>query len=182
MSGSAGAPADAPPIVDGRAESRGRLLDEPSRRHQPLRGYVALLSVYSLATGTGLWLARRKGRLPERLCLEDIALTAVATQRLARVVTKDRVTTVVRAPFTSYQHEGGPAEVEEAPKGTGVRRAIGELLVCPFCIGQWIATGFGFGLLFAPRVTRLVAGLLSAAAAADLLQLVYKGTERRALG
>lgn len=151
------------------------------QRHQPLRGYAVLMSVYASATGAGLWLARRQNRLPERLRPEDLALTALATQRLSRLITKDRVTTVVRAPFTTYQGEGGPAEVEEAPRGRGVQRAVGELLVCPFCIAQWIATSLGFGLLFAPRVTRFVTGVVSAVAAADLLQLLYKGSERRAL-
>ena len=147
----------------------------------PLGGYALLLGLYTTVTAAGLWLARRNGRLPERLRPEDLALTALATQRLSRLVTKDRVTTVVRAPFTTYQGRGGPAEVEEAPRGKGLRRAIGELLVCPFCIAQWIATTLGFGLVFAPRVTRFVMGVVSAVAAADLLQLLYKGSERRAL-
>lgn len=153
-----------------------------TRSRHPLGGYAALMAAYTAASAGGLWVAARRGRLPERLVPADLVLLAVATQRLARVLTKDRVTTVVRAPFTAYQGEGGPAEVEEAPRGRGLRRAIGELLVCPFCIAQWIATALGFGVLFAPRVTRFVAGVVSAVAAADLLQLLYKASERRALG
>jgi hypothetical protein len=153
----------------------------PGNRHQPLGGYAVLMTVYATGTAALLWWARREERLPERLRTEDLALTALATQRLSRLITKDRVTTVVRAPFTTYEGDGGPAEVEEAPRGRGVRRAIGELLVCPFCIAQWIATTLGFGLLFAPRVTRFVSGIVSAVAVADLLQLLYKGSERRAL-
>lgn len=169
--------ADARPSAAAGGASASASADRP----QPLRGYALLLSFYSGVTAAGLWVAHRRGRLPERLRPEDLALTALATQRLSRLVTKDRVTTVVRAPFTAYQGEGGPAELEETPRGTGLRRAIGEVLVCPFCIAQWIATVMGFGLVFAPRVTRFVAGVVSAVAVADLLQLLYKGSERRAL-
>lgn len=152
-----------------------------SRPQAPLGGYALLIATYSSATISALVAAKRRGRLPERPRVDDLLLVAVATQRLSRLVTKDRVATVLRAPFTTYQGEGGPAEVEEAATGTGVRRAVGELLVCPFCVAQWIATGLLCGLLFAPRVTRFAAGIFSSVAIADLLQLVYKGTERAAL-
>lgn len=147
----------------------------------PMRGYAALMGVYATVAGTLLYRAKRGNRLPERPRIDDIVLTAVATQRVSRLITKDRVTSVVRAPFTTYQGEGGPAEVEEAARGRGLRRAVGELLVCPFCVAQWGATGFSLSMLFAPRVTRFVAGVFSAVAVADLLQLLYKGTERAAL-
>ncbi len=106
----------------------------------------------------------------------------MATQRVSRLLTKDRVTTVLRAPFTELQGDGGPGELEEKPRdGTGLRRAIGELLVCPFCVAQWIATTLAAGLLFAPRVTRFMAGVVSAVTVADLLQLAHKGSERATL-
>jgi hypothetical protein len=152
-----------------------------SGRQAPLGAYALLIATYSSATLAALAAAKRRGRLPERPRVDDLLLVAVATQRLSRLVTKDRVATVLRAPFTTYQGEGGPAEVEEAATGTGVRRAVGELLVCPFCVAQWIATGLLCGVLFAPRVTRFAAGIFSSVAIADLLQLVYKGTEKAAL-
>lgn len=153
----------------------------PSRRRPPLGGYALLIATYSSASVAAVVAAKRRQLLPDRPRVDDLLLIAVATQRLSRLVTKDRVATVLRAPFTTYQGEGGPAEVEEAATGTGVRRAVGELLVCPFCVAQWIATGLACGMLFAPRVTRFAAGIFSSVAIADLLQLVYKGTERAAL-
>jgi hypothetical protein len=80
------------------------------------------------------------------------------------------VTSPLRAPFTRYEGPGGPAEVNEAVRGHGARHAMGELVTCPFCVGQWVATGFAFGLLLAPRVTRQVAATFSALEAADFLQ------------
>ena len=37
-------------------------------------------------------------------------------------------------------------------------------------MSQWVATGFAYGLILAPRVTRQVAGTFAALEAADLLQ------------
>ncbi len=54
-----------------------------------------------------------------------------------------------------------------------VRNTIGELLSCPFCIAQWVATGYAVGLVFAPRATRLAGAAMTAVAASDWLQLAY---------
>ncbi len=166
------------PQVDG-----DRLAPEVDlRRSRPLRGYVTLIASYAAATTAALVVAKRQKRLPERLRPDDVVLVSVATQRVSRLLTKDKVTTVLRSPFTELQGDGGPGELQETPReGTGLRRAIGELLVCPFCVAQWIATTLAVGLLFAPRVTRFMAGVLSAVTVADLLQLAYKGSEKAAL-
>jgi hypothetical protein len=50
---------------------------------------------------------------------------------------------------------------------------VGELLTCPFCLDVWVATAFVIGLVFAPRLTRLIAGGLASLAGADFLQLAY---------
>lgn len=153
--------------------------------HRPqrsqLRGYIVLMGVYNVVVGGALVAAKRAGRLGARPRAADLVLIALATQRVSRLVSKDRVTSAVRAPFTAYEGEGGPGEVQERARGRGLRRAVGELLVCPFCLAQWIATAFAFGLLFAPRVTRFLAGVFSVVGLADLLQLLYKGAENAAV-
>ncbi|MGZ3146999.1 DUF1360 domain-containing protein [Lentzea chajnantorensis] len=53
------------------------------------------------------------------------------------------------------------------------QHAIGELLTCPFCIGVWAASGLTAGLVFAPRLTRLVSTALTAVAASDVLNVLY---------
>ena len=149
---------------------------------RPLESYALLMTVYGSVVAVVLTLARRRGRLSERPAVADLALTAVATQRLSRLVTKDRVTAVVRAPFTSPRgDDAAPREVDDTPRGRGLRRVIGELLVCPFCVSQWIATAFAAGLLFAPRPTRWIAGVFTAVATSDFLQFGYKAAERAAL-
>lgn len=50
----------------------------------------------------------------------------MASHKAARMVTKDRVTSAVRAPFTRFEHDAGPGEVSESARGRGLQRAIGE--------------------------------------------------------
>jgi hypothetical protein len=52
--------------------------------------------------------------------------------------------------------------------------------VCPYCLAQWIAAGFTVGYVHAPRLTRLLAGMWSAHAVADFVQLAYSSAEERA--
>lgn len=148
---------------------------------RPLGGYAVLMSVYAAATAAFAAWFRSSGRaLPERMEPADLALLTVATHKSSRIITKDKVTATVRGPFTEFQgdEDAPPGEVEEAPRGRGLRRAVGELLICPFCISMWIATAMAAGLLVAPRLTRQVASVFTALFGADLLQIAY----RRATG
>ena len=109
-------------------------------------------------------------------------LIGTASHKLSRLLAKDKVTTFLRAPFTEYQGRGGPAEVEERARGEGPRRAIGELLICPYCLGLWTSGAFHAGMLFAPRATRVAASTLTALTLSDFLQIAYKAAESRGLG
>ena len=147
---------------------------------RPLGGYAALMGLYGAAVTAGTVALRRRGRpLPEVRAF-DIALMGVATHKLARRVTKDSVTSPLRAPFTRYEGVAGPAELQERVRGSGFRKAVGELITCPFCISQWVATGFVFGLLTAPRATRWAASVLASLALADFLQFAYAWAEQQA--
>jgi hypothetical protein len=152
-------------------------------KRPPFGTYAALAAAFNAAYAGGLFAARRSGReLPARVSAEDVVLIGTASHKLSRLVAKDKVTAFLRAPFTEYQGRGGPAEVDERARGTGVRRAIGELLICPYCLGLWTSGGFHLGLVFAPRVTRLVASTFTALTLSDFLQIAYKAAEDRGLG
>ena len=45
----------------------------------------------------------------------------------------------------------GITDPEEKPAGRGVRMALGQLLLCPQCIGLWVAAGLTSSMLAAPR-------------------------------
>jgi hypothetical protein len=154
----------------------------PPEKRPPFAAYAAFAAVFHAGLVGSVAAARRRGReLPERVGADDVVLIGTATYKLSRLVAKDRITAFARAPFTEFQEEGGPAEVEERSRGTGLRRAVGELLVCPYCLGLWFSGGFHIGLLFAPRATRFSASVLTALALSDFLQIAYKAAEERGL-
>lgn len=137
----------------------------------PLGSYAALATAFNAALVAGI--AATREDLPERFSPGDLLLLGVATHKYSRLVSKDRVTSFLRAPFVRYEGDAGPSEVEETPRGEGPRRAIGELVGCPFCVGLWVASGLGLGFVAAPRVTRFVAGIGAALAVADFLHLAH---------
>jgi len=147
-------------------------------QERPLGGYAILTAVFAgLMGGFAAWLRGSGHELPERLDGRDLALMTLATHKASRLVSKDRVTSSIRAPFTEFEDDAGPGEVSEKARGSGLRRAIGELIICPYCIGLWIAAAFAAGFVVAPRPTRWVASILSAVFGSDLLQIAYKKAE-----
>jgi hypothetical protein len=148
-------------------------------QERPLQSYVLFMTTYVSAVTAGTLVARRRGvRLPERIGPGDLALLAVATHKVSRLLTKDSITAVVRAPFTEFVEPIGAGEVHEKPRGRGLRHALGELFGCPFCLGQWVGTAFVGAFLVAPRPTRAVASLFTIVAASDSLQFAYAALER----
>lgn len=152
-----------------------------SDEDQPLAGRVTLVSAFGASVAAAAFAARISGREPpERPHPADVVLVGVATHKLSRLLTKSKATSFLRAPFTELEAPRGTGEVEERPRGSGVRRAVGELVVCPYCLSQWISAGFTAGLVLAPRATRLVAASYSAQTLADFLQLAYRACGQRA--
>lgn len=148
---------------------------------RPLGGYVAVMGTYAAAVGVAAGLARLTGRhLPDKVTAGDVALLSAATFRISRLVTKDKVTSPLRAPFTRFEEAAGEGEVNEQPRGHGARHAAGELASCPFCASVWTVTGLTLGMVFAPRLTRWVAAAASASAGSDFLQLAYARTRKAA--
>jgi hypothetical protein len=143
----------------------------------PLRGYAGVIATFTSIGSVGFVAAARRG-LPERIGLGDLALLSVATHHAARLITKDKVTSVARAPFTEYEGSGDPGEVEEHARGHGLQKAVGELVTCPYCIGQWIALAGVTGLMLAPRTTRAVASVLTVSAVSDYLQVVHRAVSQ----
>lgn len=122
--------------------------------------------------------ARRSRALPERLDVRDIALLGVATHKLTRIVSRDPIAIPLRAPFTEYQGTDGAGQVKEQPRGPGLRRAIGSLLLCQYCVGPWVASVLTAGLVFLPRTTRLFTGVFAMVAISDFLHQGYAGARR----
>lgn len=135
---------------------------DPSR---PLGAHLGFVLTYNALLAGTAWAAHRQGRLPGHLRWGDVALVGVGAYKIGRLVATDRVTLPIRAPFVEPQHE--------EPTGKGPRRALGELLTCPYCVAPWAALGLGAALVWAPRPTRFACGLLGAMTLADLLHRGY---------
>ena len=148
---------------------------------EPLPSYAALAGLFNLILAVFLLIARKSGRqIPERVETRDIALLGVATHKLSMLVAQDAVMSPLRAPFTELQEKQSPKNVDEKPRSKGLRRSIGELITCKFCVGQWVASFFTYGLVFAPAVTRLVASIFAIVALSDHLHQTYKALMKRA--
>lgn len=146
---------------------------------RPLGGYVGTMSAYTAAVGGISALARAMHKQPPaRLTPWDVTMLALATNKFARLISKDPVTSPLRAPFTEYEGTQAPAELSEDVRGQGAQQALGELMSCPFCIGQWIATALAGGLVIAPRFTRLVAATGAALFGSDVLQYGYAALQQ----
>lgn len=147
-------------------------------RERPLGSYSALTGTFlALAGAFSAWMRSSGRELPERMPSGDLALVTLATHKASRLIAKDRVTATVRAPFTRFQGDEAAGEVSEAARGRGPRRAIGELLVCPYCLDMWIAAAFAVGLIVAPRPTRWIASVFATLLGADVLHIAYRKAE-----
>ena len=148
---------------------------------QRLYSYATLMGLFNLIFAVFLLFVKGTGRnIPERLDTKDLALLGVATHKLSLIGAQDAVTSPLRAPFTELQEKESPKSVDEKPRGKGLRRSVGELLTCQFCLGMWVASFFTYGLVLAPRVTRLIATIFTVVTISDYLHQTYKALTKRA--
>jgi hypothetical protein len=76
--------------------------------HRPIGGYALLTGVFGALFTSGVLVAARSDRgLPERLGTQDLIVGGLATHKLSRLITKDKVTGFARAPFTRFQEKVG---------------------------------------------------------------------------
>ncbi len=150
-----------------------------TEQHANLKARVLALGAYGVTVASAGAALHRWGRpLPDRIGVYDLGLLALATHKTSRTLTKDAVTAPLRASFTEPIEAGGPGEVNEKVTAPGHRHTLGELLTCPFCMSQWVATGFTVGLLLAPRPTRVAMTVMSVRALSDALQLGYAAAQQ----
>jgi hypothetical protein len=141
---------------------------------RPLGAYLVLMGAYSalvasLATAVGIL-----GKpVPNRIGGRDLILTGLATHKISRLLSKDPVTSPLRAPLTRFEGTSGEAELSEKVRGEGLRHAVGELVTCPFCLDQWVGTALIFGLVLLPRSTRLILSIFTVVTTADFVQHLY---------
>lgn len=136
---------------------------------RPLGALIGIIGAYLAFVAAGAAWVTRRGRWPQRLRADDLVLGAVATHKLSLILARDTVTSPIRAPFTRFEGPAGEGQLKEEVRGTGWRKALGELLTCPFCLSQWVATLWAFGFLLFPRPTRMAAAVLATTTGAGWL-------------
>jgi hypothetical protein len=140
---------------------------------RPLEGHAGILVSYAVLVSAVMIGLRRKRSGLRALSPMDLLLYGLATQHLSRTITKDSVTAILRSPFTRFKEPAGEGEVNEDVIGTGARHAIGELITCPPCMAQWVATALIAGTLASPPLTTAVVSVSAAARVSDYLDLIY---------
>ncbi len=131
---------------------------------RPLPEYAGLVGAFWLIFAA--FIATNRERLPERIPAPDLVLITLSTYKLSRLISKDEVSAFLRAPVT--EDEAG-----QKPKPEGIRRAIGELVTCPYCIGLWIASGLSYAQVLFPRETRFATSIFSTHAVTDFLHASF---------
>jgi Protein of unknown function (DUF1360) len=93
---------------------------------RPLGRYAVVTGAFGAIVAGSLAVAKATGREVDRPGALDVALVGLATQKVSRLIAKDKVTSFVRAPFTRYQEPSGHGGLSEEPRGSGMRYALGE--------------------------------------------------------
>jgi hypothetical protein len=143
-------------------------------RDRPLAAYAGAMAVYAGGVTALSLVARSSGRTTPPLSVADVVLLALATNRLTRIVSREPIASPLRAPFTRFTGgTKGPAQLAEEARGEGAREVVGELVTCPFCLSQWVATGLGAAMVFAPSAGRFGVQVLASLGVADFLQFAW---------
>jgi Protein of unknown function (DUF1360) len=132
----------------------------------PYEAYAAIAGSFVAGLGVVAALARRS---PPAGALDLVALSA-ATFKASRTLSREKLASFLRQPFVEGEAERGE---EEQPAGTGVQRAVGELVTCTRCVGTWSAAALASTQMLAPRFGRALTWTLAAGAANDFLQAAF---------
>jgi hypothetical protein len=127
--------------------------------------YAAINAVWmSLAAALVAGTRGRASRDP--ITNQELIPLAAATFAVSKAVARERIGSWVREPFVE--------EGDQRPKGSRIRRAVGELVTCTRCVGTWSALGVVGLRIVSPEAGRTVSTVLAASAANDWLQAGFK--------
>jgi hypothetical protein len=119
-------------------------------------------------------LIRRSTKTVEKPTGSEILLIGLATYRLSRIISHDRVTQYLRMPFVETGK--GTEQVEgtqEEPKGEGLQRAIGELVTCTYCSSVWAGTFNSAVYYLFPRTGRLFLFSMAGSGLAEIFDPIF---------
>jgi hypothetical protein len=103
------------------------------------------------------------------LGLFDLAIITLATWRLIRLFVYDAISTFFRDQFLDEVLQNGEKVLVKPARG--LRRALAELIACPWCVGVWFAAMVTALYVLAP-VLHFVFYILALSAIATYLQIL----------
>ncbi len=104
----------------------------------------------------------------EELALVDFVLVTLASFRLIRLFTYDKIFAFLREQFYNTVEKGGEVYLLKPEKGP--RRTLADLLSCPWCFGVWATATVLFFYLLTPYALFPVL-LLALSGVASMLQI-----------
>jgi hypothetical protein len=129
--------------------------------------YLALNAAYG-ALMAAVVVATRDRTRSDPITTREMLPIAAATFALSKVVARERIGSWLRDPFVEVEHG------QRRPRGSGLRRAVGELVTCTRCVGAWSALTVVGLRMVDPPAGRTVTNVLAASAANDWLQASFK--------
>lgn len=112
------------------------------------------------------------------ISLIDLLILVLASFRITHLIVFDEIASFVRQPFISVSYEPdrtGQLVRNVQYKGTGLRRWIGTLLSCHWCVGFWVAAGIVALYSFLPEFHPFLLIFAIAGAAAVIETKMYFG-------
>ncbi|MGW0284559.1 DUF1360 domain-containing protein [Streptomyces sp. NPDC003236] len=102
---------------------------------------------------------------------------------MSRLLTRERITSFLRAPFTRGADEGEAGEVlNDDSRGTGTRRAVGDLPRCPYRASARVARAPMCSRAASPRPARPGRQGVGALAAVNRPRYAWTWTRRTVEG
>jgi len=147
------------------------------KEKMPLASYALLTVTFNALLG--MLLKDESANPSPEIPARELVLAGLATHKLSRFITKDAVTSFIRAPLTRYKEPLGYGELNEESRREGFPGAVGEAVSCSYCMSAWVGLGVFWGLKKYPRQTRLVNRLFSVVAVSDFLHVFYEENRTR---
>jgi hypothetical protein len=131
---------------------------------------IVFLAVYAGAVVALYYL----GRLPHDIKTLDLLLLVFASARLMDIITTDEIMMWLREPFvqTEKVEIAGRQVLVRGGRGQGLRKAIGEMLSCPWCTGVWVAAGLAYLYFLIPKIIWLFILVFAISEIGSLIQAV----------
>jgi len=108
---------------------------------------------------------------------KTLVLFVLASFRIARTLSYNEIAAPLRAPFVECTLDSCRAGMSLQPKGSGLRHAIGALLVCPICTGTWDALALFIVWSMAPTLGAALLWVLAAAGGSELIHWYAENQE-----